>query len=129
MRARWATLGALLLSGAGSHAASHITIRTLDSLILAKGRYASILFQAESMSSTGVPARFTFRTSGDVPPGMVFESYPCHKPGLENCTALASVDGIYLDGTPRTAGTYRVRITATGSERNTGVSEFSLKVK
>ncbi len=127
MRGRWVAV--LLLSGAGSHAASHITIRTLDSLIIAKGRYASILFQAESMSSTGVPTRFTFRTSGDVPPGMVFESYPCHKPGLENCTALASLDGIYLDGTPRTAVTCRVRITAADAERKSGAREFNLTVK
>ncbi|HEX4164297.1 MAG TPA: putative Ig domain-containing protein [Bryobacteraceae bacterium] len=122
MQLRWTALSLLLF-------ASPITIHTSDSCVLAKDTYASILFAAKGAPNTGVPTQFSFHTSGKTPPGMIFEGYPCHQPGKQNCQALASADGIYLDGTPATAGSYRVSITAQDPAGNTRTQAFTITVK
>jgi hypothetical protein len=119
-----------LLLQAGAPAASGISIRAKDPLTVTENKYASILFRAESSSpKTGVPDQFSFKTAGDPPPGMVFESYPCHKPNMVHCTALASSDGIYLDGVPSKVGSYRVTITAKSAAGGSRASQFTVSVR
>jgi hypothetical protein len=120
----------LLLFQTSIHRSPTISVRTKDSLVIAENRYASILFTAESsLPNTAAPDQFSFRTAGDPPPGMIFESYPCHKPGVENCQALASSDGIYLDGVPTTAGSYHFTITAKDAAGHSGKEQFTIAVK
>ncbi len=99
------------------------------SLDLTAHTYAVIRFHAESAPKKDIPSQITFSTAGTAPPGMVFESYPCHRPGEKNCAALASADGIYLDGTPTRPGAYRIRITAKDLQGATVSREFMVTVK
>jgi Putative Ig domain len=130
MQHRLALLPILLLSQAGLYSASDISIFTRDSLVLTQGRYATIVFKAEAPASkNGVPIQFTFATSGQTPPGMIFESYPCNKPGMQHCPALASSDSIYLDGVPTTPGSYRVTITAKDARGESRSRDFTITVQ
>ena len=115
---------------AGPNNVTHqLTISTRDSLHLVKGVYASILFTAKSGAQSKVPVQYSFSQSGDAPPGMVFESYPCNKPGQSVCPQLASADGVYLDGVPAAAGSYRVTIVATGPDGNKASRAFAVIVR
>ena len=116
-------------SGAPDNVARKITISTRDSLRLAKGAYVSILFTAKSGARSKLPIQYSFSQSGDPPPGMVFESYPCHKVGQSVCPELASSDGVYLDGVPSAAGSYRLTIAATGPGGSQGSRAFIVIVE
>ena len=72
-------------------ATTDITVSTKDSLTLWQGSYSSLLFTAsfQRPPEGPVPAAFRFETSGEVPSGMIFEPYPCHKPNQQNCLAIA----------------------------------------
>jgi hypothetical protein len=89
-----------------------ITLRADQSLIVNQNTYASIFFRADTSEKTVPPLPLEITTSGEVPPGMIFENAPCHKPGLENCPAMAAANGIYLDGVPEKAGRYQIAINA-----------------
>jgi hypothetical protein len=120
----------LFACSAGAYLKPAIDIQTKDSLTLTAGTYRSLLFRAaKSTDEQGNPIPYTFRTSGEPPKGMIFEGYPCHKPGLENCPALASSDGIYLDGVPEAAGSYRISIRAETVTGESGTREFVITVK
>ena len=109
-------------------AGAQMAITTKDSLSVKKGMYASILFTASKAETQGVPQSFTFKESGNAPPGMRFESYPCNKPGFSPCPALARADGVFLDGVPQAAGSYSFEITATDPEGNNTKQGFTVKV-
>ena len=121
----------LLASQSGIHLVPDIRIRAQHTLILTAGVYSAILFQAEAANGEKpqIPVTYQFKTTGEVPPGMVFESYPCHKPGEENCPALASSDGIYLDGVPATPGSYKITIKASAPDGESVSREFTITVK
>lgn len=127
----WMALQLLLAAQSGIHLTPDIRIRAQQTLILTAGTYSAILFQAEAASGDKprIPASYQFETAGDVPPGMFFESYPCHKPGQENCPALASSDGIYLDGVPSAPGSFKVTIKASALNGETASREFTITVK
>ena len=105
-----------------------ITIYTRDSLRLVTGVYASILFTAKSRTQSSVPVQYSFSQSGGAPPGMIFEGYPCNKPGKFVCPQLASADGVYLDGVPTASGSYRVTIVATRPDGSKGFRAFTVNV-
>ncbi|HEY7303271.1 MAG TPA: putative Ig domain-containing protein [Bryobacteraceae bacterium] len=94
---------------------------------LSKSEYASILFTA-SGDSDGVPVLYRFEESGDIPPGMIFESSPCNKPGHPVCPSMARADGIFLDGAPEAAGSYVVTITARNSKGGGITEKFTITV-
>ena len=122
----------VLVAQAGASLQSKITIHARQGLTITAGTYSSILFQAEYNGDTqapSLPLQYEFHTSGDMPPGMLFENYPCNKPGQQNCPALASSDGIYLDGVPRAAGSYRVTISARTPGGEAGERDFTITVK
>lgn len=120
----------LLASQGGIHLVPDVRIRPQQSLVVSAGRYSRILFRAEhSDSDAQVPASYAFKTSGSLPPGMVFENYPCQKPGEKNCPALASADGIYLDGVPTAPGSYKLTIKAIAPSGETAEREFTVTVK
>ncbi len=106
-----------------------LTLHAHGSLVLATHTYAVIRFQVASVPKPDIPAQFTFQTDGVPPPGMVFESYPCHRPGTKNCAALASADSVYLNGVPTTPGSYRVGITAKDPRGHTLSQKFTVVVK
>ncbi len=93
-----------------------VSIQTRDSLSLRQGTYSSLYFVAEPVrdTETNLPVSYRFTESGQTPPGMIFEAYPCNKPGTEVCPQLASANGIYLDGAPAKTGSYTFVISATG---------------
>jgi hypothetical protein len=99
-------------------------IQTNHSLTLRQGTYESLLFRVD----TGSPEQVQFTTAGNPPPGMIFENTPCHKPGEENCVAMASANGIYLDGVPESAGTFHFTINAKQGDQQTS-REFTVTVK
>ncbi|HSU60382.1 MAG TPA: putative Ig domain-containing protein [Bryobacteraceae bacterium] len=109
--------------------ASELTISTRDSLSLAGGLYVSILFTASGHGPNGVPSLYRFSESGHIPPGMIFEAYPCNKPDHPPCPSVAKPDGIFLDGVPSTAGSYNIQITATDSKGNKASRRFVVTVK
>lgn len=99
-------------------------VRTDHALLLTQNTYAAILFRAD----TGTPDRVEFTTSGNLPPGMIFENVPCHKPGQQNCPAMASANGLYLDGVPETSGSYHLSIRAQMGDQ-TASQDFTVVVK
>ena len=109
--------------------APKVIISTRDPLVLTRGVYSSILFSAKSAVKRDIPLQYTFTESGRTPAGMVFESYPCNKPGQSVCPQVASSDGIYLDGVPSEIGSYNVTITATDPEGSKGSQSFQIVVE
>lgn len=111
--------------------ASGISIDTKDSLSLTESVYSSILFTASptNTSQSNVPIQYQFAGSGKPPEGMIFESYPCNKPGRSTCPQIASSNGIFLDGVPTSPGSYRVSVTATGPDGRTCARLFTVTVK
>ncbi len=109
-------------------AASEIKITASDSLSLQQGVYASITFTARSSGRDAAPATYKFSESGHVPPGMIFERYPCNKPGFSPCPTLARADAIYLDGTPSAAGSYTVTVTASEPQGGKASQQFTITV-
>lgn len=107
---------------------SEISLSTKDSLSLARNTYASILITATGNASR-VPALYTFSESGSTPPGMIFESYPCNKPGHELCPSVAKPDGIFLDGVPTATGSYSFMVSAKDSKGNRGSKQFTVVVR
>lgn len=107
----------------------NLTVSTRDSLILTQGAYSSILFTAKSSTRARVPVQYSFVESGAAPPGMIFENYPCNKPGHAACPQLASSDGIFLDGIPSSPGSYDVTIAATGPDGSKGSQSFTIIIK
>lgn len=112
-------------------AVTDLDITTNDSLLLSEGTYGSILFTASSTPppDSQEPATIRFETSGDIPAGMLFERYPCNKPDTIACPALASSDGIYLDGVPRQSGSFQITITATNEQQGEVTKQFTVVVK
>lgn len=108
---------------------STITVSTKDSLRLAEGTYSSILFTATPSTRMRMPVQYSFVESGFAPSGMIFESYPCNKPGQSICPQLARSDGIYLDGVPSSPGSFEVTITAADPDGNKASRRFSIVVK
>jgi hypothetical protein len=108
---------------------SGITISTKDSLELAPNIYTSILFTAKTSTKSEVPLQYHFTESGQTPPGMIFESYPCNKPGQTVCPSIASSDGIYLDGVPGSSGSYTVTITAIDVNGDQASKTFTIRVR
>ena len=106
-----------------------IFITTRDPLTVTQHTYASIAFTAKASPAPALPPQFTFTTSGRLPSGMIFESYPCHKPGLKNCPALASSDTLFLDGVPTTSGVFRVQVTAQGPDGGKTSTTVTVQVK
>ena len=105
------------------------TIVTQDTLSLTVGEYSSILFRVSGGKKSQIPAQYSFANSGAAPLGMIFESYPCNKPGEKHCVMLASSDGIFLDGVPRKAGRYKITISAKASD-GAGIQRgFTIMVK
>jgi hypothetical protein len=89
-----------------------ITLRADQTLTVNQNTYASIFFRADTSEKNVPPLPVEITTSGDVPPGMIFENTPCNKPGLKNCPAMAVANGIFLDGVPEKAGQYQITINA-----------------
>jgi hypothetical protein len=114
----------------GAVATTDITVSTKDSLTIVQGSYSSILFTAsfQNPPEGPAPAAFRFETSGDVPPGMIFEPYPCHQPNQQNCPAIARADGIYLDGVPTQSGSFQITITASEGQRHSVSQRFTVVV-
>jgi hypothetical protein len=121
-------LVAFLICCGAAVAASQFSIYTTDSLRLMKGVYASILFTAGTGKPVTAPVSFSFNESGNIPPGMRFESYPCNKPGKSPCPALARADGIFLDGVPTVPGIYNFTITASDPQGNNVHQSFTVRV-
>src|SRR6185312_454253 len=109
--------------------ASGISVSTKHSLSLTTDVYASILFTASGQSPNRIPSLYRFSESGHIPPGMIFEAYPCNKPDHPSCPSVAKPDGIFLDGVPSTAGSYNIQITATDSKGNKASRRFVVTVK
>ena len=109
--------------------ASGINVSTKHSLSLTTDVYASILFTASGHGPNGIPSLYRFSESGNIPPGMIFETYPCNKPDHPPCLSVAKPDGIFLDGVPSTAGSYNIQITATDSKGNKASRRFVVTVK
>ena len=107
-----------------------LSLSTQHSLSLQQGAYASVLFLAAPARSanTNLPLQYRFTESGNIPPGMVFESAPCHKPHTKVCSQLASTNGIFLDGTAAQTGSYTFVITATTIDRRTVSKQFTVTV-
>ena len=120
-------LFAFVLAAVGT---TEITVSTKDSLTIWQGSYSSLLFTVTSPapSEGPVPVAIRFETAGEVPPGMIFEPYPCHQPNQKNCPALARADGIYLDGVPTQSGSFQVTITATEGQRHPVSQRFTVVV-
>lgn len=118
---------ALIASGCAL-LASGITLSTSDSLSLTKGVYASILFTAGNHSGA-IPVLYHFSESGNIPPGMIFESNACNKPGQPACASVARADGIFLDGVPSAEGSYTVTVTAKDSKGNRVSKRFTITVR
>lgn len=121
------SLTLVLIGGASP---SGVSIHTRDSLSLHVGTYSSILFAAEPARApdTNLPLIYRLTASGETPPGMKFEAYPCNKPGIVVCPQAATVNGIFLDGTPSEAGSYTFVISATGNDARTATREFTVVV-
>jgi hypothetical protein len=114
-----------------SSPSASISIQTQDSLSVAKGIYSSIFFTAVPATKPGdeLPIQYQLTGSGS-PPGMIFEAYPCNKPNKDVCPAVASANGIFLDGVPTAPGSYDVELTATdGASGNKGYAHFTLTIK
>jgi hypothetical protein len=111
-------------------ASTEITISTKDSLTIVQGSYSSLLFTArwQSPPEGPVPVAFRFETAGEVPPGMIFEPYPCHKPNQKNCPALARADGIYLDGVPTQSGSFQITVTVSDGQGHSVSQRFTVVV-
>jgi len=122
------TVYLLLLLWMGASQA--LSIRTRDSLTLHQGTYSSLLFLAEPARNprTQLPEQYRFAESGQIPEGMKFESYPCNRPDQKTCSQLASANGIYLDGTPRTIGAYKFTIVVenVGGEKTASTFEVTV---
>lgn len=122
------SLAAIMLSTASPRV---IHIDTRDSLSLRQGTYSSLFFVAEPAraADTNLPVQYQFTESGVTPPGMKFEIYPCNKPDTAVCPQVASSNGIFLDGTPTEAGSYRFVIKATDVESRGASQQFTVVVK
>jgi hypothetical protein len=105
-----------------------VTLSAYQSLTVNQNTYSVIFFRADTSEKTVPPLPVEITTSGDVPPGMMFENAPCHKPGLENCPAMAAANGIYLDGVPEKAGSYQITINAKIGEEQSS-RRFTITVK
>jgi hypothetical protein len=107
-----------------------ITVSTKDSLTIMQGSYSSLLFMASSPSPPegSAPAAFRFETAGEVPPGMIFEPYPCHQPNQQNCPALARADGIYLDGVPTQSGSFQITVAVKDGQGHAVSQRFTVVV-
>jgi hypothetical protein len=114
----------------GAVAATDITVSTKDPLTIVQGNYSSLLFTARLQHPPDgpAPAAFRFETAGEVPPGMVFEPYPCHKPNQQNCPALARADGIYLDGVPTQSGSFQITVTVSDGQGHAVSQRFTVVV-
>ena len=106
------------------------SIHTRDSLSLREGIYSSLFFTAEPVRSprTNLPLQYRFTESGETPPGMKFEAYPCHKPHMPVCPQLATSNGTFLDGTPTETGSYTFVLTATDIEGRKTSQRFTVAV-
>ncbi len=120
----------LIASLAMSSSTSEISISTRNSLSLAENEYSVILFTAIPVKApdTHIPIQYQFTTTGELPPGMIFEGYPCHRPNTTVCPALASSNGVYLDGVPTSAGSYEVTITATDGQGGKSSKRFTVVI-
>jgi hypothetical protein len=114
----------------GAMAATEITVSTKDSLTIVQGSYSSLLFTARLQHPPDGPApvAFRFETAGEVPPGMIFEPYPCHQPNQQNCPAIARADGIYLDGVPTQSGSFQITVTVSDGQRHSVSQRFTVVV-
>src|SRR3954452_4879206 len=114
----------------GAMATTEITVSTKDPLTIWQESYSSILFMARFQRPPDGPApvAFRFETSGEVPPGMVFEPYPCHKPNQQNCTAIARADGIYLDGVPTQSGSFQITVAVSDGQGHAISQQFTVVV-
>jgi hypothetical protein len=111
-------------------ATTDVAVSTKDSLTIGQGSYSSILFTVSSRSPLEgpVPRAIRFETAGEVPPGMVFEPYPCHKPKQQNCPAIARADGIYLDGVPTQSGSFRITVAVHDGQGHAISQQFTVVV-
>ncbi len=107
---------------------SRITISTDSSLALMRNVYATIRFTAKGNPEANLPVLYHFTQTGNPPPGMIFESYPCNKPNREVCPSVASADTIFLDGTPTSAGSYTVTINVRDAKGNESSQNFTITV-
>jgi hypothetical protein len=110
--------------------AKDISVTTHDSTTIQQGTYCSIFFVAEPARAPGstLPVEYQFTESGETPPGMKFETYPCNKPDIKVCPQLATANGIFLDGVPSAAGSYTVVITAVDLAKKGASRQFTIVV-
>lgn len=113
-----------------AHSPRDVSIHTKDSLSLRQGSYSSVFFFAEPLNreDNNLPVQYQFAGSGTPPPGMIFEVYPCNKPNKPACPQVAASNGIFLDGTPKEAGSYTLLITATDGDGRKSSQEFTVTV-
>ena len=111
--------------------ANIISVTTHDSTTIRQGTYSSIFFVAEPARAPGstLPLQYQFAESGETPPGMKFETYPCNKPDTKVCPQVASANGVFLDGVPTAAGSYTVVITAVDLAKKRASRQFTIVVE
>jgi hypothetical protein len=111
--------------------AKNISVTTHDSTTIRQGTYSSIFFVAEPAraSNSNLPVEYQFTESGETPPGMKFEAYPCNKPDTKVCPQLASANGVFLDGVATPAGSYTVVITAVDLAKERASRQFTIVVE
>ncbi len=124
------TLLLLVLITLSAAATKGVYIHTRDSLSLRQGVYSSLFFFAEPARTpdNNLPVQYQFTESGVTPPGMTFEIYPCNKLDMTVCPQVATSNGIFLDGTPKQAGSYTFLITATTVGRKRASQQFTVVV-
>lgn len=111
--------------------AKGISVTTHDSTTIRQGTYSSIFFVAEPARApdSTLPLEYQFTESGETPPGMKFETYPCNKPDIKVCPQIASANGVFLDGVPSAAGSYTIVITAVDLAKKRASRQFTIVVE
>ncbi len=136
----WATNGAVIgpmvpiagqtINIVNSGSSPVITITSSGSLNFTQGTYGKIGFYAGPGAPTSgdLMGRYTFTETGSVP-GMNFGYAPCNNQDLKTaCPMVIVLNEIFLYGTPTTAGTYPISITASDSSGNTATQSFTVTV-